>query len=227
MAKYAVIKSFYASQEWITLRLILINERGNRCARCKEFIGKSRDLIGHHRVELTPENVHDRSISLNPELIELVCFDCHNKEHKRFGYKGAKEVFIVYGPPMSGKTTFVHQNIERGDLLVDMDALYAAVTMLPSYDKPDNLYNNVIGIHSQLIDNIRTRYGKWHNAWVVGGYADKYKRERLANDLGAELIFCDISQEECLSRLEQDEDRQYRKDEWQGYINKWFTSYTK
>lgn len=225
MAKHAVIKSFYASQEWITLRLLLINERGNKCEHCKGIIPRSRDLIGHHMIELTPENVHDRNISLNPDKIEIICFDCHNKEHKRFGYQGAKEVYLVYGPPMSGKTTFVREQLSRGDIVVDMDALYAAVTMLPQYDKPDNLYNNVITIHNLLLDNIRTRYGKWHTAWIIGGYADKYKRERLANDLGAELIYCAVSNEECLSRLELDEDRQYRKDEWKGYIDKWFDTY--
>jgi predicted kinase len=226
MAKYAVLKSFYASEEWINLRLHLIAERGNKCERCKEIIGRSKDLIGHHKIELTPENVHDRTISLNPELIEIICFDCHNKEHKRFGYQGAKEVFIVFGPPLSGKKTFVREHMARGDIVVDMDALYAAVSMLPSYDKPDNLYTNVLGIYNQLIDNIRTRYGKWHNAWIIGGYADKYKRERLADDLGAELIFCDVSKQECLRRLELDKERQYRKDEWTKYINKWFESYT-
>jgi predicted kinase len=227
MAKHAVIKSFYASQEWITLRLLLINERGNKCAHCKKRIPRSKDLIGHHKIELTPENIHDKTISLNPELIEIICFDCHNKEHRRFGYQGSKEVYIVYGPPMSGKSTLVREQMNRGDILIDMDRLYAAVSLLPSYDKPDNLFTNVIGIHNHLIDNIKTRLGKWHNAWIVGGYADKYKRERLADDLGAELIFCDVSKEECLRRLELDEERRYRIDEWQGYIDKWFESYTK
>jgi hypothetical protein len=48
----------------------------------------------------------------------------------------------------------------------------------------------------------------------------------LANDLGAELIFCNVTLEDCMYRLERDEDRRYRKDEWQRYINKWFESYT-
>lgn len=225
MAKHAVIKSFYASEKWVTLRLLLINERGNKCNHCKEIIPRSKDLIGHHKVELTPENVNDSMISLNPDLIEIVCFDCHNKIHRRFGYQNAKKVYIVYGPPLSGKTSFVRENMERGDLVVDLDILSAALSLQPTYDKPDNLFNNVMGVHNLLLDNIKTRYGKWHDAWIIGGYADKYKRERLAEELGAELIFCDVSQEECMRRLELDEDRQFRKDEWLGYIDKWFAGY--
>ncbi|KON86602.1 hypothetical protein AF332_07065 [Sporosarcina globispora] len=226
MAKHAIIKSFYASEEWTNLRLQLINERGNRCEHCKEIIPKSKDIIGHHTIELTPENINDYSISLNPERIELICFDCHNKEHKRFGYQSEKEVFLIYGPPMSGKSSYVRNHMKRGDIVVDMDQLYAAVSYLPYYDKPDNLFSNVIGIHNLLLDNIKTRLGKWGNAWIIGGYADKYKRNRLADDLGAELIFCNVSQEECLRRLEIDEDRKYRKDEWSKYIIRWFETYT-
>lgn len=226
MAKHSVLKAFYNSDKWQKFRLALIAERGLKCQRCGKIVANPKDLIGHHKTELTPENVHDYNISLNPELIELICFDCHNKEHKRFGYSGLKEVYIVYGSPMSGKSTFVKQHMNRGDIVVDMDRLYHAVSMLPTYDKPDNLLSNVRGIHNQLIDNIKTRYGKWNSAWVIGGYADKYKREKLANDLGAELVYCECSKEECLRRLELDEDRKYRKDEWKQYIYKWFERYT-
>lgn len=221
-----MIKTFLASKTWINFRLALITERGNRCEKCGNIVAKSFDLHGHHKIELTPENVHDKSISLNPDNVILLCHSCHDQEHKRFGYQSERKVYIVYGPPMSGKTTTVKRLISRGDIVVDMDRLYEAVTMLPSYDKPDTLFGNVIGIHNQLIDNIKTRFGKWNNAYVIGGYADKYKREKIVNDLGAELIFCDVSKEECINRLEIDEDRKYRKDEWRGYIDKWFEQYT-
>lgn len=229
MARHPELKSFYNSKAWRTLRLNLISERKNKCARCGETIAYSKDIIGHHKIELTPENVHDANISLNPENIEIICFECHNKEHKRFGFNVAKgkQVFLVYGPPLSGKTSFVKENMSRGDLIVDIDKLYEAVTLLPCYDKPDALFRNVIGIHNQLLDNIKTRYGKWNNAWVIGGYADKYKRDRLANDIGAEVIFMDINKEECLKRLELDEGRKPWRAEWQQYINKWFEEYTK
>jgi hypothetical protein len=226
MAKYAILNSFYASEIWIKFRLALIADRGPYCQKCGKLIAKSIEIIGHHKIPLTPENVHDHNISLNPDNVDLVCFDCHNVIENRFGRHSAKGVYIVFGSPLSGKNTYVQQRMCRGDIVVGMDRLYAAVTMLPYYDKPDNLFSNVIGAHNLLLDNIKTRYGKWNSAWVIGGYADRFKRERLADDLGAELIFCDISKEECLRRLEADEDRRYRKDEWIRYIDKWFDEYS-
>ncbi|MBE1446808.1 HNH endonuclease [Paenibacillus sp. OAS669] len=224
MAKHSILQTFYASTKWRNFRLGLINERGNRCQRCSRIILKTIDIIGHHKTELTPENVHDYNISLNPEMVELVCSDCHNEEHGRFGFQKTKSVFIVYGPPMSGKKEFVRQQLQRGDLVVDMDALYEAVSGLPYYDKPDVLFNNVIGL---LIDNIKTRLGKWGNAWVIGGFPERFKRERMAQDLGAEMIFCEASRDECMARLAADNDRRHRQAEWRGYIDKWFENYQK
>ncbi len=225
MARYAVLKSFYASDPWINFRLALIAERGNKCEKCGRTIARSIEIIGHHKIELTPENVHDVNISLNPDNVLLVCHACHDQIHYRFGHKPEHAVYLIYGPPLSGKKSLVLQQMKRGDLVVDMDRLYYAVSMLPSYDKPDNLLINVRGIHNLLIDNIKTRYGRWNNAWIIGGYADPYKRNRLADDLGAELVFCNVSMEESMRRLELDEDRRFRKDEWEGYIRKWFEEY--
>lgn len=226
MAQYAVLQSFYASDKWIKFRLNLILERGNKCEKCGRIIPKSIDIIGHHEEPLTPENVNDYNISLNPKKVKLVCFDCHNQIEKRFGYKPEKKVYIVYGAPLAGKKTYVRQQLQRGDIVVDMDKLYEAVTMLPYFDKPDCLLSNVRAVHNLLIDNIKTRYGKWNNAWVIGGYAEKFKREKLAEELGSELIFCDVSKEECLSRLVQDNERRNRQTEWKGYIDKWFDEYS-
>jgi adenylate kinase family enzyme len=198
------------------------------CQHCGKVVARANELTLHHVKELTPENVGDYNISLNPENVAVVHYDCHGEIHHRFGHQPNKlnrSVYIIYGPPMSGKTTLAKDRMQRGDIVVDIDKLYAAVSMLSEYDKPDNLFSNVRGMHNLLIDNIKTRFGKWNNAFIVGGYADKYKREKLANDLGAELIFCDIDKKECMERLNNDEARKYRHDEWSTYINKWFDSY--
>lgn len=232
MAKLAILKTFYASEAWQTFRLITISERVERdgaliCDYCHEQIAKSRDAHLHHIIELTPENVRDVNIALNPDNIMVVHAGCHNKIHGRtWGqYRPERGAYLVYGPPLSGKTTFVQEQKGRNDMVLDMDRLYAAITMLPEYDKPDILLQNVRGVYNLLLDNVRTRYGRWNVAWVIGGFANKHKREKTADDLGAEMVFCDVSKEECLRRLDVDTERRWRKDEWRGYIEKWFREY--
>jgi len=206
--------------------MLLIQERGPVCSRCHRIIANTIELIGHHETELTPENVQDYNVSLNPEKISLVCRDCHDREHKRFGYEyTGRQVYLVYGPPLSGKSTYVQQNKGRGDIVIDLNLLYASITMLPDYDKPDALLPIVRSLQNQLLDSIRTRYGKWHNAWIVGGYADKHQREQTIAETGAEVVYCDAMADECLSRLRMDERLRYRQDEYEGYIHTWFERY--
>lgn len=226
MARHAVLASFYASAPYQRFRSAVIAERGPRCQKCQSIIPNPTDIHLHHTIELTPENYRDTTISLNPKNVLVLCRTCHDATHQRFGYEGTgRKVYIVYGPPLSGKSTFVAQRAKRGDLVVDMDRLFEAVSLLPEYDKPDSLLSNVLGVHDLLIDNIKTRHGKWGSAWIVGGYAEKYRRERLADELSAEMVFCDVSKQECLARLEMDVRRRMRKAEWAGYVEKWFEQY--
>ncbi|WDL98137.1 HNH endonuclease [Alicyclobacillus sp. ALC3] len=223
MARNEWLRNFYNSLEWKQFRLALIMEHGPVCSRCKRLIADPRQLIGHHKTELTPENVHDRTISLNPERVELICRDCHDKEHLRFGFEHTgQQVFLVYGPPLSGKSTFVQQSKGRLDILVDINEIFAAMTGLPEYDKPDSLLPIARQMRSQLIDHIRVRFGRWHNAWIVGGYADKYQREKIIAETGAEPIFVEATADECVSRLRTDPRLRYRQGEYEAYIRAWF-----
>ncbi len=218
-------KKLYDSDKWQNLRMLLIIERGRKCERCGRRVMKSKELQAHHKIELTEKNVTDYNISMNPANIELICLACHNAEHNRFVRRTERGVYIVYGMPLAGKETYVLQNKGKHDIVVNIDRLFEAVTMLPAYDKPNDLLPNVRAVYNTLIDNIKTRYGKWHSAWIIGGFANKYQREKLAADLGAELIFIDTPKSVCLARLEKDEERRDRKEEYTRYIDKWCNEY--
>lgn len=36
--------------------------------------------IVHHKIKLTPWNIDDQSVTLNPANLEYVCLDCHNAD---------------------------------------------------------------------------------------------------------------------------------------------------
>ncbi|MCD3206783.1 HNH endonuclease [Clostridium botulinum C] len=228
-----VLHNFYKSKKWRDFRKNIIIERGLVCEECGKTILDSKELHVHHIKELNKDNYLDATISLNPDNVKILCHQCHNKTHNRF-CKGRKvvrkekAVYIVYGPPMSGKTSYVLENMEPGDIVVDMDRLYQAVSLQDLYNKPDNLKFNVLAIRNSILDNIKTRYGNFKVAWIIGGYSDKYSREQLVKELGAQLIFIDVSKEECISRLNSCGDyRQEHKEEWQMYIEEWFERYSK
>ena len=51
--------------------------------------------------------------------------------------------------------------------------------------------DNVFAIRNLLYDMIKYKRGKWCNAWLIGEYKYIGERERLANELGAEIINLD------------------------------------
>ena len=79
MGKPKELHRFYKSKEWLLARTIKINATQGKCERC----GAIGEEV-HHKERLTVENVNDTSISLNQDNLELLCRDCHNREHKRF-----------------------------------------------------------------------------------------------------------------------------------------------
>ena len=216
MSKYP---QFYNSKAWRDLAYAQKVAAGGKCQRCKKDVMDWKHLIAHHRIELDDGNIHSPEITLNPNNIEIVCMDCHNREHKRFGYKG--NVYIVYGPPCSGKSTWVHDNASYGDLVLDIDRLWEAISLQDKYTKPNSIRFNVFALRDELLRQIKLRYGQWHDAYIVGGYPDKYERERLEQELGATSVFIEATLEECMERAEKDG----RPLVWREYIASWFDRY--
>lgn len=225
------LETFYKSKEWEKFRDIVINESLNDkgdliCAHCGKVIVNRYDTIVHHTIKLTDTNVNDYTISLNPKNVEVICFKCHNKEHKRFGYEAMKQVYIVYGPPCGGKTTWVHDNASPNDLIVDMDSIHEMVSVNNRYVKNGRLSSVVFEVRDKLYDVIKYRSGKWQDAYVIIGAPYKMDRERLMVRLGgASLVYIDTAKVECYKRLLKRDMPYKQMEEWQKYIDDWFDKY--
>lgn len=221
------LSGFYHSKEWIRLTNVLRMERMNEngeiiCEYCGKPIVHKYDCIGHHTTELNEQNVNDATIALNPDNVMLVHHRCHNKIHDRLGLSYTKQVFLVYGSPLSGKTTWVHNNMSYGDIIVDMDSIWSCISGQDRYIKPNRLKQNAFAIRDTLIDMIRVRRGNWLNAYIIGGYPLVSERERLIRILGARAVFIDTPQEECIKRFENSD----RPKEYLEYINEWWERYS-
>jgi len=82
--KCSAINRFYRSAAWQQARLLKITSANGRCEKCG---GVGEEV--HHIVHVTPSNVGDLNVTLNHNNLILLCKECHNKEHLRFG--GRKE----------------------------------------------------------------------------------------------------------------------------------------
>ena len=225
---FDTLGDFYRSKEWADFRQIIIAERTAADGFVYDEITgkpiiKAYDIILHHKIELTLANVNDPNITLNPENIQVVSFRTHNEIHNRFG-RWTRHIYLVYGCPLAGKSTYVRERAGIHDLIIDVDKIYACISNNPLYIKSNRLYENMKAVQDALLDTIKCKRGKWVNAWIVGGYPFKGERERVCNEYGAEPILIDCTQEEALMRLASLQDGRDKK-EWEKYILTWHSRY--
>ena len=169
------LETFYTSNEWRKFRETFIAERLARDGELideetSEVIIDPSKVVLHHKIHLTEENVNNREISLNPKNIELVSEQTHTKIHDRFNCNGRK--------------IYIAKKIEdvkiRYDLIDDFDLLKKAIG-----DISNSLINdNVWVLYNSIIDQIRTRRGKWTTAVVISN-TTQIEYNRLKKLLGA------------------------------------------
>ncbi len=74
MKPYA--EAFYKSKAWHRVRHAYMESQHYICERCG-----APAVICHHKIHITPGNIHNQEITLNFDNLEALCMDCHNKEH--------------------------------------------------------------------------------------------------------------------------------------------------
>ena len=228
MRYFNTLSDFYRSKEWSEFRQLTIEQRMHNdgfvyCEHCGKPIVKAYDIILHHKTELTIDNVNDSNISFADNNIQLVHFRCHNEIHNRFGTY-TRHIYLIYGSPLSGKSTFTKERANTHDLIVDVDKIYQAITNNPPYIKSNRLFDNVKAVQDCLLDCIKHKRGKWVNAFIISGMPYKGERERFCNEYGAEPILIECDKETALQRLASANDGRDIK-AWSGYIEAWFNRY--
>ena len=78
-------KAFYDSKAWKECRQSYINNMPiYKRGLCEECYDKGKYTLGkelHHKVLLTPKNIHNPEVALNHKNLILLCFDCHQRIH--------------------------------------------------------------------------------------------------------------------------------------------------
>lgn len=74
-------KSFYKSRAWRRCRQYVWQRDSGMCVDCMANGILTPGVEVHHIIELTPGNVNDPSISLNPDNLVTLCKSCHEKRH--------------------------------------------------------------------------------------------------------------------------------------------------
>lgn len=244
MKDRAWAKAFYVSQPWIKCRTAYAKSRGNLCERCAE-----RGLIVpgdevHHKIRLTPANVKDPSVALNWDNLELLCKDCHIKEHRPVQWRADEnghvdigmadhqrrymnEVYIISGPPAGGKTYYVRQHATSRDLVFDLDAVCSALQCgVGMHDEHRPVLTLALTIRETVYKDIETRRGEYERAFILTASPNAGYVNSLAKRFGAQLVTMTATREECHARIDADETRKGREFIYHNLVDEWFDAQT-
>jgi predicted kinase len=213
---------FYNSKAWQTCRKSYISNRvsidGGVCEKCHIHLG----YIVHHKKYITAFNINDSNITLNHQNLEYLCHECHNKVHE-VGKKKERETIlhngcyfdesgnltpqkriIVYGAPASGKTTYVKENMEKGDMVVDLDYIKQAISFTLKDQETNNLLPNAIQIRNSIYNLIENGDVDSKRIWIIAGLPKKTERDALAKRLKAKLLHIDVGLITCKEQAHND-----------------------
>ena len=129
-------------------------------------------------------------------------------------------VFLIYGPPGAGKTTYAKKYMSPGDVLVDFDLIYQALTAAPVHERTNILFDRVEDCRKYLINTI-DRYPEVRNTWVVMCAPKREDREPFRKT-GATLKLIKESAPVCIGRCRE---RGENWERWEKAIKKWFEDY--
>ena len=85
-------KEFYHSLAWIKTRDYVLKRDLHLCQECLKKGKLTPAKAVHHIIHLSPENIGDPHISLDPNNLESVCQDCHAELHRE--YRGDERFYI-------------------------------------------------------------------------------------------------------------------------------------
>ncbi|MBN2796221.1 MAG: HNH endonuclease [Clostridia bacterium] len=236
-------RKFYKSKEWRDFREAYFISVHGICERC----GDPGEEV-HHQIYLTPGNINDPYITLNTDLVELLCKKCHNLEHvKSFSmhrlnmvknYKPGddkykfvdgemvlnRNVNIVHGAPASGKTTYVMSHKGKYDIVFDLDYIRMALTLSEDREHIPDTLRYAMDIREVFYQAVEERRHYADTVWIIVTMPRAYERNTLTERLKANIIHIDTDEDECIQRAMKDSSR-LNKELQKEIISKYFNDY--
>ncbi|AFA49836.1 HNH endonuclease [Acetobacterium woodii] len=232
-------KQIYNSKRWITKREYIFSKNFGICERC----GRPGEEV-HHKIYLTPENIHDPGIVYGEDNLELLCRDCHFDEHRKtnplsnnfrkrvrltnngmyFDDEGNPQPvkrWLVCGAPASGKTTYVLDHMDHGDLVIDFNQVGQALSLRGKDEVPDNLTETVAGVIDYLYRLIIDGKIDARNIWIVASLPKDKERDLIAGRLNAVIVSIDTDIESCIANIMNDaecNDKELKKEILKNYF---------
>lgn len=134
------------------------------------------------------------------------------------------KVQLVCGPPGAGKSTFVDKHRQRGDLIIDVDTLFMALSGQPQYDKPAELLGFVKDMQKHALQRL-ARSTSVRRAWIVTQAPRASERDAIARELNAEVTVFAVPASVCMRHIFSDPRRRDQGAAWRKLVDYWWSKW--
>lgn len=166
------------------------------CKKCKE--GGRVEPATHTAHILSPVRGGE---PYDVENLIALCRSHYHKKKEAEKHIRPTEIIVVSGPPGSGKTTWVRERIQPGEMVFDMDAIYQAITFQPEHVKSEEVKGLVFQIRDKVYEWIRLP-NKVTRAYIITTIADEDKLNQLVAMFNAQSVRLYEPAKVCKQRVE-------------------------
>src|SRR5262249_49797118 len=120
-----------------------------------------------------------------------------------------------------GRIEYINKLMKPGDLVVDLDHIFASISGLPLYEKPQALLPFACEARDALLKRL-TRPSGVVTAWIIAGAPTPKERNKLCHGLSVQVTVLATPQSSCMRRILADPDRKQRGAEWRKLVDAWW-----
>lgn len=226
-------RDFYHSLAWEKAREQVLIRDHYLCQHClKEKRITPADMVHH----IMPVRTHWHLRLVLSNLVSL-CNACHRKVHSRMVEQDRNHIIpewlepsaipltIVCGPSGSGKTTYVRDQADPEDIVIDLDEIKSRLSGMPWYRAGKEWTRPAIDERNRMLEQLSQEIGK--QAWFIVSAPKSEERRKWKKILKPKkIVVLEIPYNVCEERLKRDE---RRSDQWERFAalaKEWWRLYT-
>lgn len=110
---------------------------------------------------------------------------------------------VITGPPCSGKSTYITERAQLGDIIIDMDRLALALTTedTPHHEYGDHIRDVAMRARRSAVTAAIEKHHHGHTVWIIDTDPSKERRHEYRKH-GGNIVDLDPGLATCLARAE-------------------------